>query len=82
MPLPAQHRLDLKHLLKWLPVYLAVTLVLYVLAAGPLYFQIYGSFHGPGGGGFLQRLYLPLVVLCETSPAAADAMDWYVRLWV
>ena len=75
-------RFDLRHLLRWLPVYLLVTLALYVLAAGPLYYEIYGGFHGPAGGGFLHRLYLPLVVFCERVPPAGAAMDWWVRWWI
>ena len=76
-----QHRFDWSHFWKWLPAYLAVTLVVYVLAAGPLYYPIYIGVH-TGTNGPLVRLYLPLLALCETVGPVGDAMDWYLRMWV
>ena len=81
MPLRPQHRFDLKHAVKWLPVYLAVTLVLYVLAAGPLYWRIYAGLLDPDRS-FALRLYLPLLALCAESESVNAAMDWYVSWWV
>ena len=81
MPIRRQHRFEWKLALKWLPVYLAVTLVLYVLAAGPLYYHIYGAVIS-GQDGFLVRLYFPLMELCRVSPAVNGAMDWYIGWWV
>ena len=81
MPLRPQHRFDWKLALKWLPVYLAVTFALYVLATGPLYYHIYGDFMS-GRETFLVRLYYPLVLLCGNSETASGAMDWYLRWWV
>ena len=76
-----QHRFDWKHFWKWLPAYLAVTLVLYVLAAGPLYYPIYYGVHSGRNPG-LVALYGPLLVLCDRSPPVAAAMDWYLQFWV
>ena len=81
MPLRPQHRFEWKLALKWLPAYLAVTLVLYVLAAGPLYWDIYASVMA-SRPGFLARLYMPLLVLCAESEGVNAAMDWYLRWWV
>ncbi|MEM9703653.1 MAG: hypothetical protein AAF907_14540 [Planctomycetota bacterium] len=76
-----QHQFDWKQFWKWLPGYLAVTLALYVLAAGPLYYPIYIGFH-TGANPVLVRLYLPLIVLCDRSPMIGEAMDWYLQFWV
>ena len=81
MPLRPQHQFDWKHALKWLPVYLAVTAVLYVLAAGPLYWRIYAGVV-TGTPTPLVQLYAPLMLLCQHSETANAAMNWYVGWWV
>ena len=63
-----QHTFDWIHFWKWLPVYLAATLVLYVLAAGPLYYPIYWGVYS-GTNTPLVRLYMPLLLACEYRPA-------------
>jgi len=55
--------------------------VIYVLAAGPLYYSIYYGVYA-GANPVLVRLYLPLLVLCETVPGVGAAMDWYLQFWV
>ncbi len=76
-----QHRFDWNHFWRWLPVYLAVTLLIYVLAAGPLYYPIYYGVYS-GTNPLLIALYLPLIRLCEALPPAAVAMDWYLHFWI
>ena len=76
-----QHRFDWSHFWRWLPAYLAVTLALYVLAAGPLYYPIYWGVQ-TGTNQALVRLYAPLMVTCELIPPVGAAMDWYLQWWV
>ncbi|NNJ24142.1 hypothetical protein [Alienimonas chondri] len=76
-----QHKFDWNHFWKWLPAYLAATLVIYVLAAGPLYYPIYYGVYS-GTNPVLVRLYMPLLVLCDAVPAIGAAMDWYLQFWV
>ena len=76
-----QSRFDWNHFWRWLPAYLAVTVVLYVLAAGPLYYPIYYGVYS-GANPLLVRLYFPLILLCEEVPAVGDVMDWYLSFWV
>ena len=80
MTVRPQHRFDIAHFFKWLPVYLFCTLVLYVLSAGPMYPAIYDSYVVEQNR--LTYFYLPLVVACESSETFSAFMNWYVDLWV
>ena len=81
MPLRKQTQFDWKLAVKWLPAYLAVTFLLYVLAAGPLYWHIWADVMA-AEDTTLVRLYLPLLLLCQHSEPVNVVMDWYLRWWV
>ena len=81
MPLRPQHQFDWKLAVRWLPAYLAVTLVLYVLAAGPLYWTLYAAVL-TGEPSPLVSLYVPLMALCGRNEGVNAAMDWYLSWWV
>ena len=75
------YRFDPVKFLKWLPVYLLLAFVVYVLSVGPLYWVIFRAyFLDPNP--YLAALYLPLVWLSGESDLFARWMEWYVGLWV
>lgn len=55
-------------------------LVVYVLSAGPLYWQIYDSFQ-PEGSAFLRGVYYPIVFACENNDYVSNFFHWYAQLW-
>jgi len=68
----------------WLPVYLVISLVLYFavlfLLSGPLYWTVYEAYY-MNGSRLAAAYFYPLALACEYEPVA-NAVDWYVGLWV
>lgn len=76
-----EYHFDARQFVLWLPVYLIIGFALYVLSAGPMYWEIYESFF-LSEPSLIQILYLPLVWLSSNSDLFAGWMDWYLGLWV
>ena len=56
-------------------------LLLYVLSTGPMYWRIYEAYN-LNTSSLLQRIYLPIVLLCESSDTVNSWFNWYVGLWI
>ena len=67
--------------LKWAAHSLVYLMLLYVLAAGPLYWQIYEACL-MDGSPVLRVLYYPLLLACEHSDYVSNFLHWYADLWV
>jgi hypothetical protein len=75
------YKFEFARFVAWLPVYLLIGFAVYVLSAGPFYWTIYEAYRVQERP-YIQALYLPLVLLSETSPLFGRWMDWYIGLWV
>lgn len=58
-----------------------ISLVLYVLSIGPMFWKWHYSAHFRSDPFFLQ-LYSPLLTLCENSPKFKELLNWYIELWI
>ncbi len=61
-------------------MHLTVTLVLYVLSIGPLFWEWHSAKHS-GGYSMLAGVYWPLEEACEVSPTIRRAVNWYIEMW-
>lgn len=80
-PSPTPRQPSLRDRLLRMYCWTVVLLALYVLSTGPMYWRIFGAYR-LDESDFLQRLYLPLVLLCEQSQFISDWFDWYIGLWI
>lgn len=71
----------LRRFIAWLPVYLLVSFVLYVLSIGPLFWYWYDDYY-VGASGEFARFYIPLQEMCRRFEPLAKFVNWYVSLWV
>lgn len=80
-PEPEKYKFSVVKFLLWLPVYLLIGFVLYVLSAGPFYWLIYEAFFF-NENPYIASLYLPLVVLSSAFEPFGRWLEWYIGLWV
>lgn len=60
---------------------MAITLVVYVLSIGPLYWQWYAGKY-VSGPTVIAAFYEPLWILCGWFPPLGRLVNWYVSLWI
>jgi hypothetical protein len=60
---------------------MAITLVVYVLSIGPLYWQWYAGKY-VNGPTVIAAFYEPLWILCGWFPPLGRFVNWYVSLWI
>lgn len=76
-------------LLLRVPVYLFITLTMYVFSIGPMYWRWYESYamhdsHEEAlyANSAISLFYLPLMTACERSEAFSEYINWYLDFWV
>jgi hypothetical protein len=76
-------------LLLRVPVYLFITLTMYVLSIGPMYWRWYESYamHNSDAEALayadrVSLFYLPLLEACKRSEHISDYVNWYIDFWV
>jgi len=50
----------------------------YVLGVGPAVWMVNRY---PATGGFLQTMYVPLVIIAHNCQPLGEALNWYMRPW-
>lgn len=60
---------------------IAITLVVYVLSIGPLYWQWYAGKY-VSGPTVIAAFYEPLWLLCGWFPPLGQFVNWYVSWWI
>jgi hypothetical protein len=87
-PTPNRRHTALQLLLR-VPVYLFISLTMYVLSIGPMYWRWYESYamHSSHEEALMYAdrvslFYLPLLKACEKSEHISDYVNWYIDFWV
>lgn len=62
-------------------IFWSITLVVYVLSLGPMYWTWFDAKYNEGSP-WIAVIYEPLYIVSEWCPPLARLIDWYLRLWI